>query len=74
MEMDGGAVLGVSAYPARPHPRPHEGGVHRDEEVARGARAKLVVKLDAYRLAIEPTSRGRGNDDSPGISDRTCGR
>ena len=52
MEMEGGAVLGVTTYPARPRPGPHKGGVHRDEEVARGACTKMVFEPEADRLAV----------------------
>ena len=46
----------------RSHPRsgpgPHDGGVHRDEEIARGACAQLVLELDAHRLVPRGDDQG----------------
>jgi len=51
MEMEGGAVLGVVACggAVRALAGSHEGRVDRQEEVAAGARRKVVRELHAHR-------------------------
>ncbi len=48
VEMDVGTVLGIHLSCRGSHAGPHDGGVHRQRQVARGAGAELVEKLEAH--------------------------
>ena len=68
MVMDGGAVLGVitSGGTKGSLPGPIEGRVHREEEIARSARAQLVGDLEPHRTVAF------GHDQGSQIMRRWC--